>query len=243
MPDRPYVLLSCAISLDGYLDDARPRRLRLSGPADLDRVDEVRATCDAILVGAGTVRKDNPRLLVRSPGRRQARRERGLPSSPLKVTLTGRAGLDPCSRFFALGDVDKLVYCPATRAEETRRRLGGVATVVDAGEPLSLETLLDDLGRRGVRRLLVEGGGTTHTQFLSQGLADELHLAVAPIFVGDSRGRRWVDDGPLPWRDSARGTLLDTRPVGDVVLLRYALSARAAGLSGLRAVGRGEESA
>ena len=58
MPPRPYVLLSCATSADGYLDDARPQRLILSGPADLDRVDEVRAGCDAILVGAGTVRQD-----------------------------------------------------------------------------------------------------------------------------------------------------------------------------------------
>ena len=137
--------------------------------------------------------------------------------------------------------MEKLVYCPSARARDLGERLGRVATVVDAGERLSLGSLLDDLGRRGVRRLLVEGGGTTHTQFLSQGLADELHLAVAPIFVGDSRGRRWVDDGPLPWRDSARGTLLDTRPVGDVVLLRYALSDRAAG--GVHAAVVGEESA
>ena len=64
---RPYVLLSCSLSLDGYLDNASQRRLVLSNAADLDRVDEVRAGCDAILVGAATVRADNPRLLVRQP--------------------------------------------------------------------------------------------------------------------------------------------------------------------------------
>ena len=63
---RPYVLLSCSLSLDGYLDNASHRRLVLSNAADLDRVDGVRAGCDAILVGAATVRADNPRLLVRS---------------------------------------------------------------------------------------------------------------------------------------------------------------------------------
>ena len=71
MSERPYTLLSCSVSLDGYLGDQTPR-LALSNEADFDRVDEVRASCDAIMVGAVTVRTDNPRLLVRS----QARRER-----------------------------------------------------------------------------------------------------------------------------------------------------------------------
>ena len=66
MADRPYVLLSAAMSADGYLDDASATRLVLSGEADLDRVDELRAGSDAILVGAQTIRADNPRLLVRS---------------------------------------------------------------------------------------------------------------------------------------------------------------------------------
>ena len=73
MPDRPYILLSCGMSIDGYLGSASPRRLELSNNADFDRVDSVRASCDAILVGAATVRSDNPRLLVRSRTRRAAR--------------------------------------------------------------------------------------------------------------------------------------------------------------------------
>ena len=74
---RPYVLLSAAVSVDGYLDDASSRRLLLSGEADFDRVDEVRAGVDAILVGATTVRRDDPRLRVRSDARRDARVARG----------------------------------------------------------------------------------------------------------------------------------------------------------------------
>src|SRR3982751_477198 len=73
MVERPYILLSCGMSIDGYLDDADQRRLLLSNDADFDRVDEVRAGCDAILVGAGTIRQDDPRLLVRSAGRRASR--------------------------------------------------------------------------------------------------------------------------------------------------------------------------
>ena len=94
MPDRPYILLSCGMSIDGYLGSASPRRLELSNDADFDRVDAVRASCDAILVGAATVRSDNPRLVVRSQNRRDARTARGLPPSPKKDTVTARVELD-----------------------------------------------------------------------------------------------------------------------------------------------------
>src|SRR6476619_1464927 len=112
MLDRPYTLLSCALSIDGYLDSATPRHLELSNDADFDRVDGVRAGCDAILVGAATVRNDDPRLLVRSAERRRQRVAAGLPAGPVKVTLTSRGDLDPDARFFTVGDGEKLVYCP-----------------------------------------------------------------------------------------------------------------------------------
>ncbi len=103
MADRPYTLLSCSMSLDGYLAKAGEQRLVLSNAADLDRVDAVRADCDAILVGASTVRKDNPRLLVREPARRADRVAGGRPPSPIRVTVTGRADLDACANFFGSG--------------------------------------------------------------------------------------------------------------------------------------------
>ena len=65
-----------------------------------------------------------------------------------------------------------------------------------------------------------------HTQFLTEDLADELQVVVAPFFVGDSRARRFVDDGRFPWTSERRATLAEVRQIGDVVLLRYALSAR-----------------
>jgi 5-amino-6-(5-phosphoribosylamino)uracil reductase len=214
------------MSLDGYIDSADESRLLLSNEADFDRVDSVRAHCDAILVGAATVRRDNPRLLVRSPARREARQARGLCSSPLKVTLTARGKLDPTARFFAADDADKLVYCASSTFLSTTDVLGSVATVVDGGDPVSLHRLTADLHDRGVRRLMVEGGGTLHTQFLTEGLVDELHLVVAPFFVGDSRAPQFVGEGRFPWNPDRRATLAEVRQIGDVVLLRYALSGR-----------------
>ena len=226
MGERPYTILSCGMSLDGYLDAADNERLVLSNEADLQRVDAVRAECDAIMVGAATVRNDNPRLLVRSPALRQRRTARGLAETPMKVTITERADLDPCSSFFATGDSEKLVYCPSSAIPAARRRLGTVATVVDGGQPVDLAGLSQALFDRGDRRLMVEGGGRVHTQFLTADLADELHLVIAPFFVGNSRAHRFVGDGAFPWHPGLREVGAATRQIGDVVLLRYALSSR-----------------
>jgi 5-amino-6-(5-phosphoribosylamino)uracil reductase len=224
--DNPYVTLSSATSLDGYLDRADPPRLTLSNEADFDRIDDVRASNDAILVGARTVRRDNPRLLVRSVARQARREAAGLTRSPWKVTVTESGELDPSSAFFTAGDTTKLVYCPTPVADRIRRRVGHAALVVGLGSGVTMTNLVADLADRGIRQLMVEGGGSVHTQFLAANLVDELHLAVAPFFVGDQRAPRFVGDALFPWTSDRRATLAAVRQMGDMVLLRYALSDR-----------------
>ncbi|MFD5340028.1 dihydrofolate reductase family protein [Streptomyces hawaiiensis] len=217
---HPYVLLSAAVSLDGYLDDTGPDRLLLSSPADFDRVDEVRARVDAILIGAGTIRADNPRLLVNSDERRAARTAAGKPEYPLKVTVSGSGDLDPDARFWHTGG-EKVLYTTDRGAE--RARALGLATdatdIVPLGPDLDWRRLLTHLHDvRGVRRLMVEGGGLIHTQLLTQGLADELQLVLAPLFVGDPRAPRLFGPGGY---QGGRLRLLETRRIEDVVLMRY----------------------
>ena len=133
MADRPYTLLSCGMSIDGYLDSTDAARLRLSNAADFDRVDAERARCDAILVGAATVRNDNPRLLVRSSARRTERVSRGLPG------ITGQGHAHPAGRpgrncrLLHDGRLGQDRLLPRPAAEDVRARLGAVATVVDTG--------------------------------------------------------------------------------------------------------------
>jgi 5-amino-6-(5-phosphoribosylamino)uracil reductase len=219
------------MSLDGYTDDASDTPLRLSGDADMDRVDDIRAGCDAILVGAGTVRADNPVLLLRSQARRDLRIARGLRPDPVRVVISRSGDVDPAARLFTTG-ADRIVYVSSAAAASTRDRLGSAADVIDAGDPVRLDGILADLAARGIARLLVEGGGSVHTQFLAAGLADELQLAVAPFFVGESGAPRFVGDGRFPWNAGHRAGLAAVTQAGDMAVLRYALSGRYDGSPG-----------
>lgn len=215
------------MSLDGYIDDASDVRLVLSGPEDLEQIDELRAWSDAILVGAGTVRADDPRLLLRSETRRQARVARGAAPDPMRVVLTSSGELDPSARIFTSGTAVTVVYAASRAVAELTKRLGDRADVVEAGDPLDLTAVLADLARRGIGRLMVEGGSFVHTSFLTAGLADELRLAIAAFFVGDSAAPRFTGDGDYLWRPGARAELAGVRQAGNDVVLTYALSDRA----------------
>jgi 5-amino-6-(5-phosphoribosylamino)uracil reductase len=257
MTGRPYVVLSCAMSLDGCLDGTGADRLVLSGAADLDRVDAERAAADAILVGAGTIRRDDPRLLVRSARRQAERRASGQPAQPAGVTVTASGDLDPGARFFTRdageggaedggaaaragdgaagrgrtgdGDLDagvapaarRIVYAATPVLPKLTDQLSGLAEVVDGGDPPQLSAILADLLTRGVRRLVVEGGASLGTQFLTGGLVDELQLVIAPFFVGDPAAPRFAGPGHYPASPGRPLHLVEARPVGEVVLLRY----------------------
>jgi 5-amino-6-(5-phosphoribosylamino)uracil reductase len=224
VPARPYTIVSCAVSLDGYLDDATQDRLILSGAQDLAEVDALRAATDAILVGAGTVRSDNPRLLIRDPASVTAREAAGRPPHPLRVTLTATGDLDPAARFFT-GPGTPLVYAATAGASAARDRLNGKALVIEAGTRLSLAAVLNDLAtERKVANLLVEGGAQILRDLLADSLADELRVAIAPFLVGDERAPRFALPARYPYSSTAPMTLRSVRRLDDLAILHYRLT-------------------
>ena len=227
MPARPYTIMSCAVSLDGCLDDASPERLILSGPEDLDEVDELRSAADAILVGAGTIRADNPRLLVRDHSRVAVREAEGRPPHPLRVTVTASGDLDPAARFFA-GPGTPLVYAASAAVAAARKSLGDKAVVVDAGAELSLAAVLHDLHtERMVLTLLAEPGAVLARDLLAQDLVDEIRLAVAPFFVGDENAPRFALPAHYPQARGNPMTLASVRRLDGLAVLRYRLNSPA----------------
>jgi 5-amino-6-(5-phosphoribosylamino)uracil reductase len=224
---RPYTIVSCAVSLDGCLDDASAERLILSGPEDLDEVDELRSAADAILVGAGTIRADNPRLLVRDAERVAVREAEGRPPHPLRVTVTATGDLDPAARFFA-GPGTPLVYAATAAAAKARKNLGDKAVVIDAGAELSLAAVLADLyAERMVLTLLAEPGAVLARDLLAQDLVDEIRLAVAPFFVGDENAPRFALPAQYPHPGGNPMTLTSVRRLGGLAVLRYRLNSPA----------------
>ena len=179
------VILSAAVTADGYLDDNGPGRLVISTPGDWAAVLRLRAGCDAILVGAETVRRDNPSLSLRDDAERARRAARGLRPDLSKAVVTRSGRLDPSLRFFTEGDADRYVFSPYDIPE-----LEAVATVISSeGAPVTAVRIVTELEKRGIRRLLVEGGAQTLGLFLGEGLADEVRYAVNPrLALGSGRG-------------------------------------------------------
>ncbi|WP_327139742.1 RibD family protein [Nocardia sp. NBC_01327] len=216
-------MLSVAVSLDGYIDDTIPERLYLSNERDFDGVDQLRAESDAILIGAETVRRDDPRLWLRSEERRDARTAAGKPANLLKVTVTRSGDIDPSARMFHhhIEAGKPLVYTSFEGAEKLGDSLSAVAEVISVGEPDFWGALLDDLGGRGIAQLIVEGGTHIHTAFLEAGLVDELRVAVAPLLIGQRDAPRFVNLANFPGGSRRRLEFLDATVLDDVVVLRY----------------------
>lgn len=165
MTAHPYVVLSCAMSLD----DTEDQHLVLFNAEDRERAYILRAWADAVLIGAGTLRSNNPRLRVHSNCWRAERPALGRSACPARVVLPRSAGIDPQeAASFATEGTDRLVYCDHRGTVEARRRPGVPATTVDAGSTPELSYVLTDLKARGVHRLLVKGDGHAHNQPLTQ---------------------------------------------------------------------------
>ncbi|HUA09328.1 MAG TPA: dihydrofolate reductase family protein [Candidatus Acidoferrales bacterium] len=198
------VWISVAVSLDGYIDDRSPERLVLSSPEDLADVRAAREQCDAILVGAETVRRDNPSLR----GAKLAR-----------VTVTQSGNLDASLRFFD-GSVRTIVLAAPDRVDTLRVRLGDRAEVV-ALERFDPPSILAALADCRIGSLFVEGGTRVLTAFLAAGLFDRLRVAVAPFFVGDSDAPRLAGAAPFLNDAHRRLMLRMVRKLGDVAVLEY----------------------
>ena len=134
--------------------------------------------------------------------------------------MSGSGKLDASFKFWHHGG-DKLVYTTDDGEPALRRTLDGLAEVVSLGPTIDWSVVLDDLGKRGVARLMVEGGGSVHTALLSRGLVDEIHLAVAPVVVGQEGAPHFLNPSGYVQGPAERMTLVAVRTIGDVVLLHY----------------------
>lgn len=189
---RCWVRANMIASVDGAAT-ADGKTARLGGPGDRSLFTLMRHHADVILAGAATVRVENYSGAQVPLAQRHQRQRRGQAEVPPIAVVTRSGQLDPDARFFTRTDVAPLILTCADACDDTRRRLGAVAEVLDASGPrpdsVHAATALGLLAERGLFRVLTEGGPQLLGQLIEADLLDELCLTVAPVLVNGS-GRR-----------------------------------------------------
>ena len=188
--------MKIATSLDGRINDGGTVRRVFSSAEDILAVQDLRSRFDAILVGAETVRKDNPQLCL--PERCSLEREAaGLRPELTKVTLTRSGDLSPDADFFCCGSGEKIVFT----GKDTLLHPGIIekaAVIRSRKQDVQPSFMAGELWNRGIRSLLVEGGAGVAALFLTKGLVDRLRIAVAPCIVSTGAAKRWLETVNLP---------------------------------------------
>jgi GTP cyclohydrolase II len=206
---RPFVTIAFAQSIDGSLAAEPGKPLALSGPASSAYTHLLRSTHDAILVGIGTVLSDNPRLTVRLVEG----------ANPQPIVVDSRLRFPDGAALLAHQTHRVWIATTAGASMDRLRTLRASGAEVlplpaDHAGRVSLPHLLDELGARGIQRLMVEGGAAIITAFLSQGLAHCLSVTIAPRLLGGVRALQSALDPPLRnpvWRLSGPDVILEAR--------------------------------
>ena len=221
--DRPFVTMNMAMTADGKITSVRREEPRFTSRLDKKTMDKYRAEADAVLVGAGTLRADNPPLHVRDPEMQAYRASLGKPPGLLNVVVSASARMDPKGRFFTEPEAAGRIVATVERASASRREaLAAVAEVWVLGEErVDLRELLRRLKARGVERLLVEGGGDLNWSFIRDDLLDELYVTLAPALLGGYSAPTICDGEGLAMADRRRLTLLHSEVVDGEIYCRY----------------------
>jgi 2,5-diamino-6-(ribosylamino)-4(3H)-pyrimidinone 5'-phosphate reductase len=220
---RPYVLINVAATADGKIDTRERRGAAISSDADRARVDGLRASVDAVMVGGRTLHEEDPRLTVKSAALQAERVARGAPANPMKVGVTSRLHLAEDARFLTTGPARIVVFTARGLGSYAGLRERGVEIFALGEGRVDLVASMAKLSELGVRRVLVEGGGSLNFELLRLGLVDEVQVFIAPLIFGGAGSPTLADGDGFPHRELAiKLRRLSVEPFEDGgVLVRY----------------------
>jgi 2,5-diamino-6-hydroxy-4-(5-phosphoribosylamino)pyrimidine 1'-reductase len=221
--ERPFVFANMAMTVDGKITSATREHPRFTSDFDRKNMDRLRARADAVLIGAGTLRADDPRLGVRDPEMRLYRRSLGKSDGLTQVVVSRSADLPPGCRFLREPDGgDRIV---ATTERAPRDRVDVLERTVEVWrigtDSVDLRRALARLRERGVASLLVEGGGELNWEFVRDDLLDEIHVTIAPALLGGSSAPTLLEGAGLAMSEQRRLRLCEVERVGDELFCRY----------------------
>jgi 2,5-diamino-6-(ribosylamino)-4(3H)-pyrimidinone 5'-phosphate reductase len=220
---RPYVVVNVAMSADGKISTRERRQVKISGVQDFERVDRLKAGADAVMVGIGTVLADDPSLTVKSEECRTYRLGRGVDEHPVRIVVDS-AGRIPLEASILHKGAGKRIIAVSGRADPTKiAELHRYADVIIAGEDeVDLAFMMDKLGEMGIRRVMVEGGGTLIAGLVHAGLVNEIYTFIGNMIIGGKDSPTFVDgEGFLSESGFCRLTLIETHRIETGVLLHW----------------------
>ncbi|HOJ96624.1 MAG TPA: 2,5-diamino-6-(ribosylamino)-4(3H)-pyrimidinone 5'-phosphate reductase [Methanospirillum sp.] len=220
---RPYVIVNVAVSADGKLSTRERRQVKISGREDFDRVDEMKAGCDAIMVGIGTVLADDPSLTIKSADRIAWRVRTKKPEHPIRIVVDSQCRTPPGAKILHKGPGLRIIAVSQNAPADRIAALKEYADIIQAGhESVDLAALLERLSERGIRRLMVEGGGTLIWGLLSAGLVDELTMFIGNLIIGGKDAPTLADgSGYISESDFPTLKRISCTPMEEGVLIHW----------------------
>lgn len=215
---RPFVFINSAMSADGKISTIERKQVRISGTDDLKRVDQLKASADAIMVGVGTVLADNPKLTIKSEELKQIRLSQGKPKNPIRVVVDSNARTPPNAAILSSNTI--LALCKNAPRDKLRDLAEKSEVLIIGKNTVDLTKLLRRLKERGIERLMVEGGGTLNFSLLKLGLVDELYTYIGNMVIGGVTAPTLADGEGLV-DDFIRLELRETSKLGTGVLLLW----------------------
>lgn len=208
-PAQPMAIGHLGQSLDGFIATHSGDSQYVTGPENLRHMHRMRALCDAIIVGAGTVAADDPQLTTRHV----------TGPSPVRVIFDPTRRLAEHYRVFNDAAVETIYVCGRSLVRPGEQQFGRATIVAldDAGGTIDAAAVLALLRARGCHRIFIEGGGVTVSMFLEAGLLDRLHIAIAPVIIGDGRPAIRLRQPPAALGDCHRPSYRVFRMGGDVL--------------------------
>ncbi len=202
--ERPFTFINSAMSADGKISTKKRKQVKISGRADFDRVDALRASSDAVMVGIGTVLADDPSLTVKSEERRKRRVAEGMDENPVRIIVDRKARIPLTADVFKKGVGKRIVVisksAPADMVEALKEKAD---VIVAGGDEVDLQEMARELKKRGIDRLMVEGGATLNWAMARAGLVDEISVFVGNLLIGGKTAPTFMDGDGISERSEA----------------------------------------
>lgn len=198
--NRPFVFINVAMTADGKIDTFLRKGAAISSQRDKQRVDQLRAESDAIMVGGRTLLDEDPKLTVKSEALRAERVARGLTPNPVKVGIVTKAKLQTHSKFLHEGQTKVVIFTTHQTSKDELAFLHsqGVDVYIDNHDKVDLINALAVLKELGINRIMVEGGATLNFELLRLGLVDEVSAYIAPLIFGGASAPTMAAGSGLP---------------------------------------------